>query len=109
MSKEENIERIVEYHEREAEDEYYRNVGDDAVYDEITWSNIEPFLPRRGWILDAGGGAGVWSTKMVETGKCSVALLDITRKLLKTAKRRARDRAFNECVEVLQGDIRSIP
>ena len=78
MANEELVARIVEYHRREAEAEYYREVGDDAVYDEITWKNIEPFLPKHGWILDAGGGAGVWSRKMVETRKCSVELFDIT-------------------------------
>jgi SAM-dependent methyltransferase len=109
MTNEERVDRIVEYHRREAEEEYYREVGDDAVYDEITWKNIEPFLPRKGWILDAGGGAGVWSRKMVETGKCSVELLDITGELLKTAKRRIRKDMLGERIEVLRSDIRSIP
>jgi len=103
------VERIVEYHTREAEEEYYREVRDDDVYDRITWENIEPFLPRRGWILDAGGGSGVWSRKMVETRKCRVALLDITGELLKTAKKRINRDGLGERVEVLQGDIRSVP
>ena len=47
MATEERVERIVEYHGKEAESEYYREVGDDAVYDEITWENFEP-LPRQG-------------------------------------------------------------
>ena len=109
MANEERVARIVEYHRREAEEEYYREVGDDAVYDEITWENIEPFLPRQGWILDAGGGAGVWSRKMVETRKCSVELLDITGELLKTAKRRINKDMLGERIEVLRGDIRSVP
>jgi SAM-dependent methyltransferase len=109
LADEERVARIVEYHRREAEAEFYREVGDDAVYDEITWENIEPFLPRRGWILDAGGGAGVWSRKMVETRKCRVMLLDITGELLKTAKRRINKDMLGERIEVLQGDIRSVP
>ena len=44
MPMEEHIQRIIECHKREAEDEYHRKVGDDPVYDEITWTNIEPFL-----------------------------------------------------------------
>jgi ubiquinone/menaquinone biosynthesis C-methylase UbiE len=103
------VERIVEYHRREAEEEYYREVRDDDVYDKITWENIEPFLPREGWILDAGGGAGVWSRKMVETGKCRVELLDITGELLKTAKKRINRDGLGERIEVLHGDIRSVP
>jgi len=109
MANEERAERIVEYHRGESEEEYYREVGDDAVYDEITWENFEPFLPRQGWILDAGGGAGVWSRKMIETRNCSVALLDITGELLKTAKNRIRRDKLGERIEVLRGDIRSVP
>lgn len=48
MAAEERVERIVEYHGKEAESEYYREVGGDAVYDGITWENIEPFLPLQG-------------------------------------------------------------
>jgi len=103
------VERIVEYHRREAEEEYYREVGDDDVYDKVTWENIEPFLPKEGWILDAGGGAGVWSRKMAETGKCRIELLDITGELLKTAKKRINKDELEERIEILQGDIRSVP
>jgi ubiquinone/menaquinone biosynthesis C-methylase UbiE len=103
------VKRIVEYHRKEAEEEYYREVGDDDVYDKITWENIEPFLPQEGRILDAGGGASVWSRKMAETGKHRVELLDITEELLKTAKRRIREDGLEERIEVLHSDIRSIP
>jgi SAM-dependent methyltransferase len=109
MADAERVKRIVEYHGREAEEEYFREVRDDDVYDRITWENIEPFLPKQGWILDAGGGAGVWSRKMVETGKRRVELLDITGELLKTAKKRINKDGLGERIEVLQGDIRSVP
>jgi ubiquinone/menaquinone biosynthesis C-methylase UbiE len=109
MTTSERIERIIEYHRKEAEDEYRREVGDDPVYDEITWNNIEPFLPRRGWILDAGGGAGPWAIKMAERVKCSVVVLDITSELLKTAKRKACSKTVGEHIETLRADIRSIP
>ncbi len=109
MPREEHIQRIIEYHKREAEDEYYRKVGDDPVYDEITWSNIEPFLPKQGWILDAGGGAGVWSIKMAEKKKCSVVLLDVTPDLLTTAKRKIKDKMLTGRIEVLDADIRAVP
>ena len=109
MSEEKHIQRIIECHEREAEDEYHRRVDDDPVYDQITWDNIEPFLPKRGWILDAGGGAGVWSIKMAEQKQCFIVLLDITQKLLETAKRRIRDKILTEQIHVLDADIRAIP
>ena len=109
MPMEEHIQRIIECHKREAEDEYYRKVGDDPVYDEITWINIEPFLPEQGWILDAGGGAGVWSIKMAERKKCLVVLLDVTPDLLTTAKRKVKDKMLAGRIEVLDADIRAIP
>jgi ubiquinone/menaquinone biosynthesis C-methylase UbiE len=109
MSREKHIQRIIECHEREAEDEYHRRVGDDPVYDQITWDNIEPFLPKRGWVLDAGGGAGVWSIEMAGQKQCSIVLLDITQKLLETAKRRIRDKMLTGQIHVLDADIRAIP
>jgi ubiquinone/menaquinone biosynthesis C-methylase UbiE len=109
MPVKEHIERIVEYHKGEVEGEYYRKVGDDPLYDEITWSNIEPFLPEQGWILDAGGGAGVWSIKVAERKKCVVVLLDLTLDLLKTAKRKIKDETLTERIEVIDADIRAIP
>ncbi len=109
MSEKERAQKIIEYHAREAEGEYRREIGDDPVYDEITWNNIEPFLPKRGRILDAGGGAGVWSIKMAEKSNCIVVLLDVTRDLLKTAKRRIKNKMMNERIETLDADIRCVP
>ena len=103
---EEHLQRIIECHKREAEDEFYRKVGDNPVYDKITWSNIESFLPRQGLILDAGGGSGVWSIKMAERRKCFIVLLDVTTDLLRTAKKKIKD---GLCIEVLDADIRAIP
>jgi len=108
MATRELVERIVEYHRREAEDAYYWNVRTD-FYDKITWDNIEPFLPRKGWILDAGGGVGMWSRKMAETTKCKVELLDITGESLKMAKKRINKDGLGQRIEVLHGDIRSVP
>jgi len=108
MANRELVEKIVEYHRREAGDAYYWNVGTD-FYDKITWDNIEPFLPRKGWILDAGGGVGMWSRKMVETGKRRAVLLDITGESLKMAKKRISKEGLGQRIEVLQGDIRSVP
>jgi SAM-dependent methyltransferase len=102
------MERIVEYHRREAEDAYYWNVRTD-FYDKITWDNIEPFLPKEGWILDAGGGVGMWSRKMVETGKRKAVLLDLTVESLKVAKKRIEKDGLGQRIEVLHGDIRSVP
>jgi len=108
MANRELMERIVKYHKREAEDEYYREVGTD-FYDKITWDNISPFLPKKGWILDAGGGVGVWSRKMVEAGKRKAVLLDMTEESLKMAKKRIKKNGLGQRIEVLHGDIRSVP
>lgn len=109
MSEKERVQKIIDYHAREAEAEYRREIGDDPVYDGITWNNIEPFLPKRGRILDAGGGAGAWSIKMAEKSNCIVVLLDVTRDLLKTAKRKIKSKMINERIETLDADIRCVP
>ncbi len=103
------IQRIIQHHEKEAEDESKRAIGDDPLYDGIAWSNVEPFLPRRGWILDAGGGAGVWSIRMAEKSNCSVVLLDVAPHLLKIASKRVKNLSAAGHVEVLNADIRAIP
>ena len=46
---------------------------------------------------------------MIETRNCSVALLDTTGELLKTAKNRTRKDKLGERIEVLRGDIQSVP
>jgi len=109
MSEKGRMKNVIEYHAREAEGEFHRRIGDDLVYDEITWNNIEPFLPKRGRILDAGGGAGAWSIKMAEKNDCIVVLFDVTRDLLKTAKRRIKNEMINERIETLYADIRRVP
>ena len=77
MSDRDRIRDIITYHEKKAEDESKREVGDDPLYDGIAWRNTEPFLPKRGWILDAGGGAGVWSIRIAEKTNCDVVLFDV--------------------------------
>lgn len=109
LSDRERIQRIIEHHEKEAEDESKRVIGDDPLYDGIASSNIEPFLPQRGWILDAGGGAGVWSIRMAEKSNCSVVLLDVAPRLLRIASSRVKDLVAAGRVEVLHADIRAIP
>ncbi len=108
-SDQERIQKIIEHYEKEAQDESTRVVGDDPLYDGIASRNIEPFLPRRGWILDAGGGAGVWSIRMAEKSDCSIVLLDVASRLLKTANTRVKRLSAPGRIEVLRGDIRALP
>jgi ubiquinone/menaquinone biosynthesis C-methylase UbiE len=46
---------------------------------------------------------------MAETKKCFIVLLDITNELLKTAKRKIKDKMLHGRIEALQADIRSVP
>ncbi len=101
--------KITEHYGREAKEDYRRKVGDDPVYDEITWNNTLPFLPRRGWVLDAGGGEGPWSTRIALLTKCNVALLDLTRDSLSVARRELADVGLENRVDVTEGDLRAVP
>ncbi|MBI3840604.1 MAG: methyltransferase domain-containing protein [Thaumarchaeota archaeon] len=109
LADEERIQRIIEHHEREAEDESKREIGEDPLYDGIAWSSIEPFLPKQGRILDAGGGAGVWSVRLAEKSECSIVLFDIAHRLLTTATTRLKALKLSGRVDVLIADIRVIP
>ena len=105
----EHTQKIIEWHQKEVDDEYVRKSGDDLVYDKITWDNIEPFLPLEGLILDAGGGAGIWSLKMAEKRRRMVVLLDITLDLLEVAKQKIYNEQTPGHIEVLNADIRALP
>jgi len=49
----------------------------ERIYDELTWRYIEPYLPRDGLVLDAGGRTGKWAIPIAQRG-LQVVLLDIS-------------------------------
>lgn len=66
---------------------------------------LKKYLPKKGLILDAGGGPGRYT---IELAKLSydLVLLDLTPKLLETAKRKIkREKVQDKVKQVVQGSI----
>lgn len=61
--------------------------------DDITWHFLRKYLPKRrtAKLLDAGGGDGQWTQKLIELGYGNITLTDLSRGMLdEAAKRFAR-------------------
>ena len=66
---------------------------------------LKKYLPKRGLILDAGGGPGRYSIELAKLGY-DLILLDLTPELLKVAKRQIKNAGFQSRVkQILRGSI----
>jgi len=78
------------------------------VYDKMTWHYIEPYLPKRGIVLDAGGGTGKWSVPIAKKG-LKVIIYDLSKEMLKEAAQKANREKLENLVSLVQGDICHVP
>jgi len=93
---------------------YYRDYGEwhrlvkdpyHALEFETTLRSLRRFLPRRGLILDAGGGPGRYTVTLAKLGY-EVVLLDITPELLMEARTHVRRSGVKDRVrEIIHGSI----
>ena len=79
------------------------------LYNDITWCNVERFLPRRkdAVILDAGGGTGYWSIRLAKLGY-KVVLADISENMLKVAEDKIKTAKLEDRIETKTVDIRDM-
>jgi len=105
----EQTRKVIKFYEKEAPvyDVTYTRPND-RVYDEITWRFTEPYLPKRGVVLDAGGGAGGWAIEIAKKG-LKVVLYDLSPDMLKEAEKKMRRYGLSDLIEIKQGDIRDMP
>ncbi|MFQ6126435.1 MAG: class I SAM-dependent methyltransferase [Candidatus Heimdallarchaeota archaeon] len=75
--------------------------------DDITWHFIVKYLPieKSTLILDAGGGDGYWTQKLVELGYPNIILMDLSQGMLNEAKRRFKTIKESHNVEFVKSDI----
>lgn len=102
----EQSERVIAY--------YHRGVADydkeydvpffNQIYDKVTWRCIEPYLPRAGVVLDAGGGTGKWSIPIAKKG-LRVVLFDISQDMMNVAAAKVKESGMEGIVSFRQGDI----
>jgi 2-polyprenyl-3-methyl-5-hydroxy-6-metoxy-1,4-benzoquinol methylase len=71
----------------------------------VTMHFLKKYLPRRGLILDAGGGPGRYSIELARQGY-SVVLLDLVPEMLEIARRKAKRAGVKRNIkDFLQGSI----
>jgi ubiquinone/menaquinone biosynthesis C-methylase UbiE len=101
--------RVVKYYEKASGnyDEEYESAYWKELYAKITWHYIEPYLPKEGLVLDAGGGTGRWAIPMAEKA-LKVIIYDVSKEMLDVALRKARERKLEELIQVKVGDICNI-
>lgn len=101
--------RVIEYYRKTAHeyDKRYDMLYWKELYDKITWRFIEPYLPKKGLILDAGGGTAKWAVPMAEKG-LKVVVYDISKAMLDVALRKVKERHLEELVQVKEGDVCNI-
>jgi len=98
--------KVISYYSKSAEnyDKDYDVPYFKELYNKITWRYIEPYLPEKGVVLDAGGGTGKWTIPIAESG-LRVVLYDISKEMLDVARRKIKERQLEDLVTFKEGDI----
>jgi ubiquinone/menaquinone biosynthesis C-methylase UbiE len=72
---------------------------------DTTFHFLKKYLPKKGLILDAGGGPGRYTIELAKSGY-DVVLLDLTPKLLNIAKRQIKKaKVQNKVKKIVEGSI----
>jgi ubiquinone/menaquinone biosynthesis C-methylase UbiE len=98
---------VRDYYDKNATREWKRLVQDGYHKLEfiVTTHFLEKYLPKRGLILDAGGGPGRYTIELARKGY-DVVLFDLSQECLKDAERRIRNaRVKSRVKNVVQGSI----
>jgi len=74
---------------------------------DTTMHFLKKYLPKRGSVLDAGGGPGRYTIELARMGY-EATLLDLTPKLLEIARRQVRKAKVQSKVSVIQGSIEDL-
>jgi len=101
--------RVIDHYRKTAQDydKEYDTPHWKELYDKITWHYIEPYLPKRGLILDAGGGTGKWAIPMAQK-RLKVIVYDISKEMLDVALRKVKERNLKELIQAKEGDVCNI-
>ena len=69
---------------------------------------LKKYLPKRGLILDAGGGPGRYTTELARLGY-DVVLLDFVPELLQIAKRKIKkEKAQDKVTQIVEGSLEDL-
>lgn len=107
-------ETVKEWFKHEATNEWRRLQRDPYRQIEfmVTMHFLERHLPKRGLILDSGGGPGRYSIELARRGY-NVVLLDLVPEMLRIARKKAKQagvlKKINQFVEGSIGDLSEFP
>jgi ubiquinone/menaquinone biosynthesis C-methylase UbiE len=97
---------IRQYYDKNAKREWVRLIEDNFHNLEFktTMHFLKKYLPKKGFILDAGGGPGRYSIELAKMGY-DVTLLDYSPELLNFARREVKKAGVEKKVHVFEGSI----
>ena len=71
----------------------------------VTMHFLEKYLPKRGLILDAGGGPGIYTIELAKKGY-DLILLDLVKEMLEIARRKVKkEKVQNKVRQIVEGSI----
>jgi ubiquinone/menaquinone biosynthesis C-methylase UbiE len=101
---------IREYYVKNSVSEWKRLLRDPfhKLEFDTTMLFLKKYLPKKGLILDAGGGPGRYTIELAKLGY-SVVLLDFVPKLLQIAKRRIKkEKVQNKVKQIVEGSLEDL-
>ncbi len=101
---------IRKYYEKSVKDEWKRLIKDPyhRLEFDTTMLFLKKYLPRKGLILDAGGGPGRYTIELAKRGY-DIVLLDLAKENLKFAKKQIKRAKVEKKVKaIIQGDVRNL-
>ncbi|UCD97221.1 MAG: class I SAM-dependent methyltransferase [Candidatus Bathyarchaeota archaeon] len=111
MGEKDNVENMVKNWFTETAQVEWRRLGRDPYHNiefTVTTHFLERFLPKRGLVLDAGGGPGRYTIELAKKGY-RITLLDLVPEMLKLARRRIRRAGVSRKVDkIVQGSIEDL-
>lgn len=108
MSEKEKVRRLVKDWFAKTADYEWKRLKQDAYHQVeflVTMHFLEKYLPREGFVLDAGGGPGRYTIELAKRGY-DVVLLDLVEEMLEIARREIRKEGIQGRVkEIVEGSV----
>lgn len=108
MGRKEKVEKLVKDWFAETADYEWKRLKQDAYHQlEFIVTNhfLKKYLPKKGLVLDAGGGPGRYTIELAKKGY-DVVLLDLVKEMLEIAKKQIkRERIQHKVKQMVEGSI----
>ena len=108
MVEKERVRRLVKDWFAETANYEWKRLKQDAYHQLeflVTMNSLEKYLPKEGFILDAGGGPGRYTIELAKRGY-DVVLLDLVKEMLEIASRQIRKEEVQSRVKrIMEGSV----